>query len=137
MRGALVGGLAFILPGLVLIVVLAALFLGSPPLWVAGAGAGAGSVVAAVAVHAAAGLLPASARRAHGAARIRWALYVAAGVAATALLGAWVVLVLSGAGPSSWRGRATRAGFSPPMPGRRCSRRRAPPAEYWRSAGRR
>ena len=32
--GALVGGLAFIVPGLVLIVGLAALFLGSPPGWI-------------------------------------------------------------------------------------------------------
>jgi chromate transporter len=97
-RGALVGGLAFILPGLVLIVALAALFLGSPPRWVAGAGAGAGAVVAAVAVHAGAGLLPASARRAQGSARIRWVLYVVAGVAATALVGPWVVVVLLACG---------------------------------------
>ena len=52
LAGALVGGLAFILPGLVLIVALAALFLGSPPDWIRGAGAGAGAAVAAVAVHA-------------------------------------------------------------------------------------
>ena len=51
--GALVGGLAFILPGLVAIFGLAALFLsGSPPLWVKGAGAGAGAAVAAVALRA-------------------------------------------------------------------------------------
>ena len=49
---AVVGGLAFIVPGLVLIVALAALFLGSPPDWIRGAGAGAGAAVAAVAVHA-------------------------------------------------------------------------------------
>ena len=56
--GALIGGLAFVLPGLVVIVALAALFLGTPPRWIAAAGAGAGAVVAAVAVHAGAGLLP-------------------------------------------------------------------------------
>ena len=51
--GALVGGAAFIVPGLVCILALAALFLaGTPPLWVRGAGAGAGAAVAAVAVHA-------------------------------------------------------------------------------------
>ena len=51
--GALVGGLAFIVPGLVCILALSALFLaGSPPLWVKGAGAGAGAAVAAVAVQA-------------------------------------------------------------------------------------
>ena len=48
-RGALAGGLAFIVPGLVLILALAALFLaGSPPDWARGAGAGAGAAVAAV-----------------------------------------------------------------------------------------
>src|SRR5262245_8712030 len=51
--GAIVGGAAFIVPGLVLILGLAAIFLAaSPPLWVLGAGAGAGAAVAAVAVHA-------------------------------------------------------------------------------------
>src|SRR5262249_28147777 len=58
--GALVGGLAFIVPGLILILALAALFLGNPPLWVRGAGAGAGAAVAAVAVQAGARLVPAS-----------------------------------------------------------------------------
>ncbi|MGW5696872.1 chromate transporter, partial [Streptomyces asiaticus] len=52
--GALVGGVCFIVPGLVLILALAALFLaGDPPLWVLGAAAGAGAAVAAVAVQAA------------------------------------------------------------------------------------
>src|SRR5262249_12090098 len=47
--GAVVGGACFILPGLILILALAALFLaGSPPDWVKGAGAGAGAAVAAV-----------------------------------------------------------------------------------------
>jgi chromate transporter len=46
--GALLGGAAFILPGLVVILALAVLFLaGSPPLWVRAAGAGAGAAVAA------------------------------------------------------------------------------------------
>ena len=59
--GALVGGAAFILPGLVVILCLAALFLtGSPPSWVEGAGAGAGAAVAAVAVQAGMVLLPGS-----------------------------------------------------------------------------
>ncbi|HEY0573783.1 MAG TPA: chromate transporter [Pseudonocardia sp.] len=63
--GALIGGLAFIVPGLILILALAALFLaGTPPQWVSAAGAGAGAAVPVVAVHAALGLLPASWRRA-------------------------------------------------------------------------
>ena len=64
LSGAMVGGLAFILPGLILIIALAALFLGSPPEWVIGLGAGAGAVVPAVAVQAALGLIPASWKRA-------------------------------------------------------------------------
>ena len=96
--GAVVGGLAFILPGLVLIVGLAALFLaGSPPDWVQGAGAGAGGAVAAVAVHAGASLLPASIERAGGA-RLRWAVYVTAGALSAATLGPWLVLVLLACG---------------------------------------
>src|SRR5437870_13646421 len=55
--GAVLGGAAFILPGLVMILGLAAIFLGSPPDWVRGAGAGAGAAVAAVAVRAGIGLV--------------------------------------------------------------------------------
>ncbi|MDQ2811929.1 MAG: chromate transporter, partial [Actinomycetota bacterium] len=51
--GAVAGGLAFIVPGLIIILLLSALFLaGAPPLWVRGAGAGAGAAVAAVALQA-------------------------------------------------------------------------------------
>ena len=90
--GALAGGTAFIVPGLLLIIALAALFLGDPPDWVRGVGAGAGAVVAAVAVHAA--LLLAGPGYERAASRLRWALYAAAGVAAAALLGPWLVAVL-------------------------------------------
>jgi len=98
--GALVGGAAFILPGLVLILALAVLFLaGNPPLWVKGAGAGAGAAVAAVAAQAGTSLVPASWRRAseHGS-RPRWVLYLLAGAAAAATLGPWLVLVLIAGG---------------------------------------
>ncbi|WP_022928994.1 chromate efflux transporter [Patulibacter americanus] len=105
--GALVGGLAFVLPGLVLIIALAALFLaGSPPSWVRGAGAGAGAVVAAVAVHAGWGLVGPSARRAtEGLRRARWLVYVGLGALATVLAGPWVVVVLLGCGvvELAWR----------------------------------
>lgn len=51
--GAVVGGLGFILPGLIVILALAAAFLsGSPPRWLLGAGAGAGAAVPAVAIGA-------------------------------------------------------------------------------------
>jgi chromate transporter len=95
--GALVGGLSFILPGLVVILALAALFLaGSPPDWVLGAGAGSGAAVAAVALQAAASLAPASWRRA--ADQRRWGLYALAGTISAATLGAWLVLILLACG---------------------------------------
>jgi len=109
--GAVVGGLAFIVPGLIVILALAALFLGTPPLWVLAAGAGAGAAVAAVAVHAAAGLLPASWQRAHMAGRartVRWAAYLIAGIIATATIGAWVVLVLIACGAVELTARVPR-----------------------------
>lgn len=103
--GALVGGLAFILPGLVAIIGLAALFLGAPPDWVLGVGAGAGAVIAAVAVQAGASLLPASWARAAGRQRARFAAYVLLGAAATMLVGPWLVLVLLACGfiEMAWR----------------------------------
>jgi chromate transporter len=49
--GAIVGGIGFIVPAVIIILLLSVLFLASnPPLWVRGAGAGAGAAVAAVAV---------------------------------------------------------------------------------------
>jgi chromate transporter len=95
--GAVAGGLSFIVPGLILILALAALFLAaSPPTWVLGAGAGSGAAVAAVALQAAASLAPASWRRA--AARPRWVLYALAGAISAATMGAWLVLVLLACG---------------------------------------
>jgi chromate transporter len=95
--GALAGGAAFIIPGLIVILALAALFLStSPPLWVLGAGAGAGAAVPAVAVQAGASLTGASwQRRRNGA---RWLCYLVAGAAAAATVGPWLVLVLLGCG---------------------------------------
>ena len=151
--GALVGGLAFIVPGLIIILVLSALFLaGAPPVWVRGVGAGAGGAVAAVAVAAGWALLTPSWKRASArdgagvaargaaegssgasggsadasggasgasggasgasggasgaegsgkrgrAARLRWAVYLLAGGAASPTIGPWLVLVLLGCG---------------------------------------
>jgi chromate transporter len=113
--GAVVGGLAFIVPGLIVILFLAALFLaGAPPLWVRGAGAGAGAAVAAVAVQAGVTLLVPSWKRASArdagsaaaegtggrarAARIRWTAYLLAGGASAATIGPWLVFVLFGCG---------------------------------------
>ncbi|WP_235683591.1 chromate efflux transporter [Mycolicibacterium fluoranthenivorans] len=99
--GAIVGGLAFILPGLFVILALAAFFLsGGAPGWARGAAAGAGAAVAAVAVHAAFGLIPSSWQRAGVSRwnRARWIGYFAAGALAAALTGPWLVLVLIAAG---------------------------------------
>ena len=95
--GALAGGPAFIVPGLIVILALSALFLaGSPPPWVLGAGAGAGAAVPAVAVQAGWSLLGASWRgREH---TVRWVAYLLAGAAAAATIGEWLVLVLLGCG---------------------------------------
>jgi chromate transporter len=91
--GAIVGGLAFILPGLASILVLAALFLAtSPPTWVLGAGAGAGAAVAAVALRAGYDLVAPSRRRASS--RFRWAIYALLGGTAAATVGPWIVGVL-------------------------------------------
>jgi chromate transporter len=95
--GALVGGVAFIVPGLTVILALAALFLAnSPALWVLGAGAGAGAAVPAVAVQAGTSLLGASWQRRQQ--TIRWLAYLAAGAAAAATIGVWLVLVLLACG---------------------------------------
>ena len=77
--GAIVGGVAFIVPGLVLILALAALFLAAaPPTWVLGAGAGAGAAVAAVAVRAGTDLRRDRASRVARPRTRRWVLYALA-----------------------------------------------------------
>jgi chromate transporter len=99
--GAIVGGIGFIVPAVVLILALSLLFLSrSPPVWVRGAGAGAGAVVAAVAVHAARGLLGSSFDRVKASRPklARWATYLLIGTLAAALLGSYLVLVLLGCG---------------------------------------
>ena len=106
--GALVGGLAFIVPGLVAIVALAALFLGSPPEWIRGAGAGAGAAVAAVAIHAGVLLLRPAWSRVSPRMRWRFAAYTLLGAVAAATLGPWLVVVLAACGLAElgWRGLA-------------------------------
>jgi chromate transporter len=95
--GALVGGAAFIVPGLIVILALSVLFVASrPPLWVIGAGAGAGAAVPTVAVNAAWSLLGPSWHNRRS--RTRWLIYLAAGLAAAATVGAWLVIVLLACG---------------------------------------
>jgi len=107
--GAIIGGACFILPGLVVILALASLFLAThPPLWVSGAAAGAGAAVPAVAIAAAIALMPASWSRAGGALsehraearqpRLRWLGYLLAGAVAALAAGTLLVIVLAACG---------------------------------------
>jgi chromate transporter len=108
-RGALIGGLGFILPGLLLILALSVLFLaGSPPAWVRGAGMGAGAAVAPVALRAGWVLALPIWRRASDARRRRVLGYALVGGIAAATAGPWLVLVLLGCGAIelAWRGSA-------------------------------
>jgi chromate transporter len=110
--GALIGGVCFIVPGLVIILALSVLFLAAnPPLWVQGAAAGAGAAVPAVALNAALGLIPASWHRAGPArlVKVRWLLYFVAGAISAATIGPFLVLVLFGCG---FIEIAVRGGFS-------------------------
>jgi chromate transporter len=105
--GAIVGGLAFIVPGLAAIVSLAALFLaGSPPTWVRGAGAGAGAAVAAVAVRTGAQLLGGSRSRAAGRTGWRFWAYLVIGAGTAAVVSPWLVIALLACGGMEifWRG---------------------------------
>jgi chromate transporter len=99
--GGVLGGVCFIVPGLVLILALSTLFLASrPPNWVIGAAAGAGAAVPAVALRAASGLVPASWKRigTQKAQRVRWALYALVGGTAAATIGPYLVVVLLACG---------------------------------------
>ena len=99
--GAILGGLCFIVPGLVLILALSAVFLAShPPEWTLGAAAGAGAAVPAVALRAAWGLAPASWKRigTRHAVKARWVAYGLVGAAAAATIGPYLVLVLLACG---------------------------------------
>jgi chromate transporter len=99
--GAILGGLCFIVSGLILILALSAVFLaGHPPHWILGAAAGAGAAVPAVALNAAWGLVPASWKRigTSHAQRTRWIVYGLLGGAAATTVGPYLVLVLLACG---------------------------------------
>ena len=95
--GAVVGGLCFIGPGLIIILILSAVFLAThPPDWILGVAAGAGAAVPAVAVRAALGFVPASWNRigARRAQQARWLIYALLGGTVAATVGPYLVLML-------------------------------------------
>jgi len=100
-KGALVAGLCFILPGLTMILALAALLLeAGAPRWITGAAVGAGAVVPVVAVRAGADLALPSLRRwpKRTGPRARWLLWVLAGLFGCLFLGPALVLCLLACG---------------------------------------
>jgi chromate transporter len=113
--GAVIGGLGFVLPAVIMVLALSLLFLSSsPPLWVRGAGAGAGAAVAAVAVRAGSELVGPSyfhAVAGHGA-RWFWLTYLIAGIAAAITIGPYLVLVLVACGLFEVVRRARQYGLS-------------------------
>jgi chromate transporter len=124
-RGALVGGLAFIVPAVVCVILLSLLFLTSaPPLWIRGAGDGAGAAVAAVAAAAGWGLLRPSWHKARDVGRertARWLFYAAVGIAGAIALGPYLVIALLACGLLElvwrtglpWADRLSAAGVIP------------------------
>jgi chromate transporter len=99
--GAVVGGLCFIVPGLVLILALSVVFLGNdPPAWILGAAAGAGAAVPAVALHAAWRLVAPSWKRigSERSQQVRWVVYALLGGVTAATAGTYLVLVMVACG---------------------------------------
>jgi chromate transporter len=108
--GAVVGGLAFIVPGLAAILVLAAAALSSaPPDALLAFGAGAGAAVPAVAADAGLRLVRPSLGGRHGAPLARGIAYVALGALAAIAVGAWVVVVLLACGVAELAARRAPA----------------------------
>ena len=99
--GALIGGVCFIVPGLILILALSVVFLDrNAPAWVLGTAAGAGAAIPAVALKAAWTLVPAS-RRGMGDLRVehvRWLVYVVVGGVMASVAGSYLVLALVACG---------------------------------------
>jgi chromate transporter len=95
--GAIIGGLGFICPGLILIVALAAVFLAKhPPDAILGAAAGAGAAVPAVALNASRQLAPSSWQRVGSsrAQKVRWVAYAVVGAASAVFFGEYLVVAL-------------------------------------------
>ena len=140
--GALAGGLAFILPGLVLTIAIAAVALqDDPPAWVRGLGAGAAAAVVAVVAQAGFQLAAASFEGRSRGGLARALAYALLGGAATVAVGPYVVLVLLACGLVELglrrSGRARRPRLAAGAAARGHRRRGAAGARLDRAEGRR
>jgi chromate transporter len=109
---AIAGGLAFILPGLLIILAISAVALAeSPPEWIEGIGAGAAAAVVAVVLGVGSDFARASLAGREGGARLRTLLYLAVGAAAAIVAGPELVLALLACGlvELAWRRRSGAA----------------------------
>jgi chromate transporter len=134
--GAVAGGLAFILPGLLIGLAISAVALSdAPPLWIRAVGAGAAAAVVAVVVQAGIQLGWSALSGRRGGLLWRAAAYLVAGIAATILVGPGVVLVLVACGlvELGWRRRpgSGAAAFSPAMAALAATGAAALPALAW------
>jgi chromate transporter len=114
--GMMLGGLGFILPGLLIVLAIAAVALSeSPPVWIRAVGAGAVAAVVAVVVQAGLALGRSTLEGHHGGARWRAAAYAVLGAAATVAVGPGVVLVLIACGLAelAWRRPGAVSSLSP------------------------
>jgi len=105
---AVAGGVAFILPGLLLVLAISAVALAeSPPEWIVGLGAGAAASVVAVVAQAGLALTRSSLEHRRDGPLLRAIAYVAIGAAATVVAGAGLVLALLACGlvELAWRRR--------------------------------
>ncbi len=97
--GAIVGGIAFIVPGLAMLIALAAISLAeAPPEWILGVGAGAGAAVLAVVLRVGYDLARTSLAPHAGFQLWRAGFYIATGALSAVTFGAWVVLALVACG---------------------------------------
>jgi chromate transporter len=110
--GAILGGVAFILPGLLLILAISALALAdSPPEWILAIGQGAAAAVVAVVAQAGIALIRSSLEHRRGGPLARAIVYIAVGVVATVFAGVGLVLALLACGlvELAWRRRSGAA----------------------------
>ncbi len=114
--GGLLGGICFIVPGLIIILALSVVLLARrPEHWIEGAARGSGAAVPAVALLAAWRLVAPSRARlaAERDVQWRWIAYIAIGIATAALEGEFLVLALVGCGLIEWSLRRPERATAP------------------------